>query len=210
MAENTDPKAIPPAVPPVTEPVVPVVDEAAEARKLLAAERAKNDKITRELADAKAQGLKSKEDWKGVAALNETRANELEAENTRIKGAVVNDAKIKALTTEAVKAGINPISIPDLELLDFAEITTETSSNGKVVVSGANAAIANLKRLRPNWFTGEPPAINPTTPQGGVNQPNGNISLDMVIAAQDKYVKSKSDSDKKAYEDILIKYKAQK
>jgi hypothetical protein len=206
MADNNE-NSTPPAAPvPQTEPII---DEVAEARKQAALERQKREQLERDLADAKAQGLKSKDDWKGLAELNEIEANNLRAENTRIKGAIVSQEKYKVLAAEAVKLGINPVSIPDLELLDFTEVTTETLANGKVIVSGAAAAIGNLKRLRPNWFTGDVPNVNPMTPQGSSNQPNGNVSLDMVIAAQEKWSKSKSDSDKAAYEKMIRQYKGQ-
>ena len=211
MADTIDPNVTPvtpDTVPPVT-PEAPQVDENLEARKQLALERQKREKLEKDINDLRAQGLKSKDDWKGLNEINEARANALEAENKQIKQAILNDAKYKVLTAEAVKAGINPASIPDLELLDFAEITTETLANGKAVVSGAAQAIANLKRQRPFWFTGEVPNVNPNTPQGGSNPPNGNVTLDMVLAAQGKYSASKSDSDKRAYEDITKKYKAQ-
>ena len=212
MADNIDPQnpANPNPQDPPAPPQDPPVDDAVELRKQLALERQKAQKAERDLADAKAQGLKTKEDWKGLAEINENRAKELEAELTKTKSAIVNDAKIKALTAEAVKAGINPVSIPDLELLDFSEVLAETQANGRVTVSGAQAAIANLKRMRPNWFTGDVPNVNPSTPQGGSNPPNANVSLDQVLAAQAKYEKSKSDSDKATYYDLLTKYKAQK
>lgn len=197
-----------PPVPP-TPPAEPIVDEVAEARKQAAVERQKREKLERDLADAKAQGLKSKEDWKSLAEINETEANTLRAENAQIKRAILDEAKYKHLTAEAVKLGINPVSIPDLELLDFSEVVTETLSNGKVVVSGAAAAIARLKQSRPNWFTGDVPSVNSMTPQGGSNPPNANVTLEMVISAQAKWSKTKSDSDKAAYEALTRQYKGQ-
>jgi hypothetical protein len=156
----------------------------------------------------KMQGLKSKEDYKAIADLEKTRADNAEAENKKIKKALVDDAKYGALRLEAQKQGINPISIPDLELLDFTEVVAD-SSNGRVSVSGVEAAIQALKLKRPNWFTAGLPNVNPSTPAGGSRPPNGQVTLADVKAAEVKYYASKSESDKKAYQDIIIKFKAQ-
>lgn len=206
--DNIDPQTPPASQEPQTPPA-PSADEAlAAARKEAADARAEAARIKRENEEMKLNGMKSKDDWKGVADAEKKRADEAVAENDRIKKALIDDKKYAALTAEAVKQGINPVSIPDLELLDFAEVVAE-SSNGRVVVSGVEAAITALKAKRPNWFSGVVPNVNSSTPQGTVNSPNGNVTLADVKAAETKYYQTKSDSDKKTYEEIIKRFKAQ-
>lgn len=207
--ETQTPPANPPADP-QTPPANPpeAVDEIAVAKREAAEARAEAAKARKEADEMKMQGLKSKEDYKTIADLEKKRADDAEAENKKIKKALIDDAKYSALRLEAQKQGINPISIPDLELLDFAEVVAE-SNNGRVAVSGVEAAIQALKLKRPNWFTAGLPNVNPSTPAGGQRPPNGQVTLADVKAAEVKYYASKSESDKKAYQDIIIKFKAQ-
>jgi hypothetical protein len=121
---------------------------------------------------------------------------------------LVNEKKIAALATEAVKQGINPASLPDLELLDFDEVQVETTSTGKILVTGQDRAIAKLKTLRPHWFSSGVPSVNPSSPQ--TFKPNmDQVTVADLNAAELNYRKSKSDSDKKIYFDLIQKFKAQ-
>lgn len=209
MAEENTPPSNEQTPPPSNEQTPPPpVDEVAAAKREAAEAKAEAARARKEAEELKMQGLKSKEDYKTIADLEKKRADEAEAENRRIKKALIDDAKYSALRLEAQKQGINPISIPDLELLDFTEVVAE-SNNGRVVVSGVEAAIQALKQKRPNWFTAGLPNVNPSTPAGGQKPPNGVVTLADVKAAEAKYYASKSESDKKAYEEIIFKFKTQ-
>jgi hypothetical protein len=170
--------------------------------------KTKNADLERRLNDMKVQGHKEKEDWKSVAEHHETEAKTLKTQYEGLKNSLVNDKKVSALTAEALKQGINPASLPDLELLDFDELTVETTSTGKILVSGADRAIAKLKTLRPHWFNKTVPGVNPSTPNLGTPQ-NGQVTLSDVNAAEAAWKKTKSESDKKAYFDVIQRYKAQ-
>lgn len=164
--------------------------------------------LERRLADMKVQGHKEKEDWKSVAEHHENDAKSLRQQYEGLKESLVNERKVSALTAEATKQGINPASIPDLELLDFEEITVETTSTGKILVSGADRAIAKLKTLRPHWFNKSVPSVNPATPNLGTPH-NGQVTIADLNAAETQWKKTKSDADKKAYYDLIQKYKTQ-
>lgn len=156
----------------------------------------------------KVNGHKEKEDWKSVAQIHEDKAKDLETKYNGLKESLVRDRKVAKLTEEALKQGINPASLPDLELLDFEEMSVETTSTGKILVSGQDRAIAKLKQLRPHWFTKTVPGVNPTTPES-VRPNNGIVTLAEINAAEAQYKKTKSDADKRAYFDIIQKYKNQ-
>jgi hypothetical protein len=209
MADPIETNTPPENTPAPNTPPAPTADEQlAASRKAEADAKAEAARLKRENEEMKIQGLKSKDDWKGVAEAEKKRADDAEAENTRIKKALVDEAKYSALRSEAVKQGINPVSIPDLELLDFTEVIAE-SSNGRVVVSGVEAAIQGLKAKRPNWFSNGIPNVNHTTPAGGQAPATGQVTLAEVKAAEQKYYQSKSESDKQAYQNLIIKFKQQ-
>lgn len=160
------------------------------------------------LDDMKINGHKEKEDWKSVASLHEEKAKDLETKYNGLKDSLVREKKIGALTIEAQKHGINPASISDLELLDFEEISVETTSTGKILVSGQDRAIQRLKTLRPHWFTANVPSVNTHTPTA--NKPlTGIVTMEDLNRAQAQYSKTKSDSDLQIYKDIIFKYKSQ-
>ena len=197
----------PPQNPPPSDPPQPTADEQLAASRREAAEaRAEAARIKKENEDLKLQGLKSKDDWKAIADLEKKRADEAEGKLTNLNKALEDSAKYGALKAEAQKQGINPISIPDLELLDFSEVTVE-SINGRVTASGVDAAIQSLKQKRPNWFSNGVPQVNTVTPSGGQAPPQGQVTLADVKAAEQKYYQSKS--DKQAYQNLVIKFKQQ-
>jgi len=166
------------------------------------------DALLQQMEDMKLKGHKEKEDWKTVAEHHEQKAKEYETKFSGLQNALINEKKFAALTMEAQKHGINPASLPDLELLDFPEISVETTSTGKILVSGQDRAIAKLKTLRPHWFSNAVPSVNPSTPNLG-RPHTGAVTMADLNAAEAQYRKTKSDSDKKAYFEIIQKYKSQ-
>lgn len=192
---------------PTTPPAPPEDDASSRIKKDMHKYKDEAAKLRAELEEIKMSSHKAKEDWKTVAEIHESKAKEFEQKFTGLQSALVNEKKIAALTIEAQKHGLNPASLPDLELLDFEEVNVETTSTGKIMVSGQDRAIARLKTLRPHWFNQGVPSVNPSTPN--VGQPSGQVTLNDVQTALDKYNKSKSESDKKAYSDLILKYKSQ-
>jgi hypothetical protein len=167
-----------------------------------------NAQLKASIEDMKLKGHKEKEDWKTVAEHHEIKAKEFETKFNGLKDGLVREKKISALIIEAQKQGITPASLPDLELLDFDEVQVETTSTGKILVSGQDRAIAKLKTMRPHWFSTNVPSVNPSTPNVGT--PNSNVvTIADLNAAEAQYKKTKSEADKKNYYEIIHKYKAQ-
>jgi len=167
-----------------------------------------NAQLKASIEDMKLKGHKEKEDWKTVAEHHEIKAKEFETKFNGLKDGLVREKKISALIIEAQKQGITPASLPDLELLDFDEVQVETTSTGKILVSGQDRAIAKLKTMRPHWFSTNVPSVNSTTPNVGT--PNSNVvTIADLNAAEAQYKKTKSEADKKNYYEIIHKYKAQ-
>jgi len=208
---------IPPVVPPIVENPPPIEPPKDEAIPREVYERAKKDmldyknkmkELETRLDGLKLQGHKEKEDWKEVARIHEEKAKDLEGKYSGLKESLVSSAKITKLTEEAVKQGIRPEALPDLELIDFDELIVETTSTGKILVTGQDRAIAKLKILRPHWFSKIVPGINSSTPEI-LPALNGVVTLADLSAAEMQYKKTKSEADKKVYYDTIQKYKSQ-
>jgi hypothetical protein len=206
----SDQNPAPTPTPTETPPAAPLIDESefTRARQEAADAKAKALALQKEIDDMKVNTHKNNKNWQEVARINEEKAKEYETKYSGLKESLIQEKKVSALIVEAQKHGINPQSIPDLELLDFPEISVETTSNGRVLVSGADRAVSKLKQIRPHWFTQTIPAVNPSSPE--LNRPSGGlITLEQVNAAQEKWAKTKSDADKKSYFDIIQKFKSQ-
>lgn len=193
-------------LPPENQP--PIEDGSDRIKKDMLKYKDEAATLRQQIEDMKLKGHKEKEDWKTVAEHHEQKAKEYETKFTGLQSALVNEKKVQALTIEAQKQGINPNSIPDLELLDFPEVNVETTSTGKILVSGQDRAIAKLKTLRPHWFTNAVPSVNPATPNVRPTL-SGNVTIADINAAEAQWKKTKSESDKKHYYELIQKYKLQ-
>lgn len=204
LPENEDQNIDQNQVPPTT----PIDDGGDRIKRDMLKYKDENAQLKASLEDMKLRGHKEKEDWKTVAEHHEIKSKEYETKYNGLKEGLVREKKISALIIEAQKQGITPASLPDLELLDFDEVQVETTSTGKILVSGQDRAIAKLKTMRPHWFSTSVPSVNSTTPNVGV--PNSNVvTVADLNAAEAQYKKTKSEADKKNYYEIIQRYKAQ-
>jgi hypothetical protein len=209
--ENVNPPVDPNLnVDPNANPTLPIVEDGNDRiKKDMLKYKDEAARLQAQVEDMKLRGHKEKEDWKTVAEHHEGKSKDFEAKFNGLKDSLIQERKISALTIEAQKHGINPASLSDLELLDFDEVSVETTSTGKILVSGQDRAIAKLKTLRPHWFTTSVPNVNPANPN--VLRPNSgdHVSLADLNAAEANYRKTKSELDKKIYSELIQKYKAQ-
>lgn len=171
--------------------------------------KSKVKELEKELEDKKLKALKDSQNWEEIAKLKEQEAEEAKSDRDRLKQAVIDKEKFSSLRAEALKSGINPASLPDLELLDFAEISIETTNQGKILVHGADKAIQNLKMLRPHWFQAKPATINPSTPET-LQTTSGIISVADLEKLQGEYKKNPNSANEKAYREAITKFKNQK
>jgi len=109
--------------------------------------------------------------WEELAKEKDARLRELEERDQRTKQAFINEKKYNAVKDQAVKAGIRPEALADLELIGLDKVQVETTSTGRVNVLGVESAIENLKLSRPHWFGAPRTTVAGNTPnitQGGV------------------------------------------
>lgn len=218
MADPVVPPVVPPIVPPV-DPVDPPADPQGEVVSKTAYDQMKADlhknkedkkALQLQLDAAKIARMKENQDWEGIAKTKEQEAEEYKSKFEGLSKNLIEQAKQSALRTAALKAGILDSSLSDIELLDFSEVTTETTSTGKILVSGADQAIANLKLKRSHWFGTKASSINPASPET-LTPTNGSVTLEVLQAAEKEYRKNPHDKAvREKYEQLTRAFMSKK
>lgn len=137
------------------------VDDAVKNKKLLKDAEARLNAIETER-------LREKEDFKGLADRTIKERDELKEQLTKSQSTFAETLKFNRVREAALKAGIRPEAMDDLESLDLNEIEVETTSSGRFSVRGADAFVENLKKKKSFWFQ-DPKA--PKFNSGGGNPP---------------------------------------
>jgi len=162
-----------------------------------------------QLEEMKMAKLRESKNWQEIARIKEEEATQAKKEREDLKKAIINQQKSIALRAAANKAGINPLSLDDLDLLDFDEVQVETTSQGKILINGADAAIMRLKTLRPNWFLKNPSAVNPSSPE--VKAPAGAVDLKTLFELEKEYKKNPQSKEAlKAYTEAIKQYNSKR
>lgn len=168
----------------------------------------KYKKQAQELADKlkakETEDLKKTQQWQQLAELKEQEAKDAKTEAENLKRAIVADKKYSALREHAITAGLRKEAIGDLDLVDLDDVSIETTSTGRVNVSGVDKAVAKLKLLKPHWFKDSAPQINAESP--GVTNTGGQIDPKQIAAAEQL---AKKTGDYTQYRDLLLRYKSQ-
>ena len=164
-----------------------------QARELATASNAEQERLLRE-------GKR----WEELAEMKAREAEEHKSEVTRIKDALVNDKKFGAVREAAMKAGLRPEAIADLELIALDKVEAETTSTGRINVLGVESLVNNIKLSRPHWF-----GATKTNVAGGVP----NISQQGVVSLQEinkLSLEAQKTGDYTTYSQKLKQYQQQK
>ena len=181
-------------------------------------ERVKNDmhkyKTTaqekeRQLEEQRMNTLKEKQDWKSIAEANEQKAEEFRTKYEGLNKSLIDNAKHSAIKQAALSAGILAQSLPDLELLDFSEIHVETTSGGKILVSGADQAIQGLMKRRPHWFGSKPASVNPASPELHSPETSGMTLEKLKLLEKDYQSDPGNPAKKQNYFNGIMQFKKQ-
>ena len=149
--------------------------------------------------------LRDTENWKKLYELKTQEAEEKDQKLNQIQESIVENAKFSAVKEAALKSGIRPEALGDLSLLGFRDVAIETTSNGNVIVLGADRFVEQLKTIRPHWFG--KPAINlngnipGVTGKGPIANESDLIKLSLEAQRSGDYT---------AYEKKLKEYRQQK
>lgn len=181
----------------------------AEFDKVLA-ELHKHKKTATTLKDAadadKTTRMKEQNQWKELAEANEKKAADALAESTRIQTSFLSEKKFSALQSKCTALGLRPEAVSDLEMLDLADITIETTSTGKVNVLGADKYAERLKTLKPHWFT-DPKTLNVNTNGTRTHDKGGAVTTQDLIAAEKEARKT---GNLAPYHELHKKYQTQR
>jgi len=155
------------------------------------------------LERANVEKLKATSDWKAVAEVKEQEADTAKREAEQLKAAFVNTQKLGSVREAALKAGLIASAVDDLDLLEYPEISVETTSTGRFNVLGADKAVQRLRTIRPHWFKSNVPNVNAISPD--VTSP-GKITWEQI---QKLEAEAKKSGNYAPYRDALLKFKAQ-
>lgn len=148
--------------------------------------------------------LRETQQWQKLAELKAKEAAERDEELQTIKSSLVEEKKYSAVKEAALKAGIRPEAVDDLNMLNMKDVVIETTSTGRVNILGADRFIDNLKQLRPHWFG--KPAMN-------VNTQTPKITTSTVASTDDLIklsLEASKTGDYTAYKKALDNYKTKK
>jgi len=134
--------------------------------------------------------LKESNDWKTLYERKDQEAKEALDKLNSFENTLNNTAKFGAVREAALRAGIRPEAVSDLELVDFKDVLVEKSPTGRIEVRGHESAVERLKTLKPHWF-GKNVNINSTIPTtsgaGGVASESELIKMSLKAAETGDY-----------------------
>lgn len=123
--------------------------------------------LKQELDGLKKSGMKGGEKWQELAQTYEQENTTLKTQLSTKESAFEGYLKNARVKEEALKLGLLPEAVHDIDALDFDEIQISVEGT-RYNVKGAEVAAQNLKRLRPHWFkNAAAPNFNPGANGGG-------------------------------------------
>lgn len=166
------------------------------------------EELGTKLGDLESQSLKEKQDYKGLYEQSEQKRKAAEEEAKKVKGWAVSTHRFSEIKSEAMKAGLLPSAMNDLELLPMENVEVEVTSSGRFIVNGAKDFVESVKGERPHWFQ-KPGA--PNVNGGGGGAPPGGDGKELtphdVYMAERNWKAGKI--TRKDYEDTFVKYRQQ-
>jgi hypothetical protein len=170
-------------------------------------EKARRKELETAEAKRKEDALKAENKWKEIAESKEKEANEAKERADKLSNSYVNDRKFSAVEAAAMKLGLRPEAVSDLEGLDLSDLEVETTSTGKINVQGAAKFAERLKASKPHWFAEAKGDPNVNTGGTRVRDSNGQITAKQILEAE---AEAKKTGDRAPYESLVKKYQQQR
>lgn len=207
---QTPPNNQPPANPPPAQPderqkeIDRLLAENANLRKANNETSTKLSTLEQTVKQLQTAGHKTAGDWQKVAETAEKERDEWRGKFENVNKAYVETKKFEAVKEQASKLGLLPEAMNDIEALEFQEVAVAIDSHGRFMVSGADHAANNLKKIRPHWFrAATPPAFNPG---GGGNPPPAANGTPDLAKAKAEYQAALRTGDQKKIQPALATY----
>ena len=104
------------------------------------------------LGDLESERLKEKEDYKTLSERHEASSKEWQGKYEGLNSSLQNDRKYSAVRESAIKAGIRSEALDDLGRLELDGVELELTTNGRMLVHGADEYVEGLKKPKAHWF----------------------------------------------------------
>lgn len=138
--------------------------------------------LKQELDGLKKSGMKGDQKWQELAQTYESENSELKKQVSTKESAFIGYLSNARVKEEALKLGLRPEAVGDIDSLDFDEVQVAIEGS-RYNVKGAEVAAQNLKKLRPHWFKDEKaPNFNP-----GANGGGAPTQSETLAQAKEKY-----------------------
>lgn len=144
--------------------------------------------------------LKEQQNWKEYAALKEQEAKEAVEKAERVQNSYINNLKFAAVKDAAMKVGLDPRAISDLELLPLDSVVLETTSTGKLNVLGADQFASSLKTLKPYLFNTVKTNVNTSIPGVTSHEP---ITKEQILKLS---LEAQKTGNNQVYEQAMKQY----
>lgn len=139
------------------------------------------EELAKQLEEMKTKELESTNNFKQLYEQERRKREDAEKVAKTTRETYVKDYKFNVIREEALKAGIRPEALEDLERVDSSIVQIETTSTGRVGVIGAKEFVEDLKARRGFWFADTtPPNIN----NGRPNMNNSELSAQDILALE--------------------------
>lgn len=162
----------------------------------------------KKLQEIQTSQLKEKEDYKTLAELREKERDDYKGRYDGLKNSVYQNHQMSAVKQEALKAGLRPEAVEDLELLDVDGVAVEMTNTGKVSVVGAKEFVEGLKNNRKHWFKSTVPNVN--SGSGSFSGSTSSFTAQEVGRLEREFKIKKTPESKAAYQNAFAKYKENK
>lgn len=178
--------------------------EAATYKKTLQTIQSDYDALKSKIEESERKAKETGGDFKSLYEQEKNARAESESKLTKLKESMILTQKYKAANEALVKAGLRPEAIKLLDKEDFADLEVEHTSQGRMLVHGADLFVDKFKKEYPFAFAEQkPPTMN--SGGGSGSSSGGDISVADLLAAEKKF-----GSGSKEYLDTFEKYKKAK
>lgn len=181
--------------------------EESESFKKRALDDIQKWKSTAKTLEKKIQELEEKKlqetsDYKTLWENEKRSREESEGKLEKLRTGWHFNEKINAIKNECLKLGLRPEAEADLELLPLDGAVIETTSQGRVLVNGADQVAQEIKKKKPYWFkSADVPRVNAGGAGGKVDTTTELTAAKMVELEK---------KDPKKYRELMPKFLEQR
>ncbi len=135
--------------------------------------------------------LKEQNKWQEYALAKEKELEVLMNREKNLVDTFVSEKVFDHIKQEALKQGIRPEAIEDLELIDYKSKVMIDNADGKIKVTGTTSFIESLRNQKPHWFGTPKASVNGTIPQV-VNGSSQTVTLEDLKKLKTEAAKDKT------------------